>query len=64
MTLESKEEAIQRHNLEKFKIQKKKSAVGMFDKMEWDQEAMKAEVMGYEEGTLVNRSELGRRYGL
>ena len=45
MTLESKEEAIQRHNSEKFKKEKKKSPVGMFDKKEWDEEEMKAEVM-------------------
>ncbi|CAB3983541.1 Hypothetical predicted protein [Paramuricea clavata] len=32
--------------------------------MEWDQEAMKAEVMAYGNGILVNWSELGRRYGI
>ena len=62
MAFESKEEATQRSNLEKFQ-EKKKSPVGKFDKMEWNQEAMKAEVMGYGDGTLINWSELGRRYG-
>lgn len=64
MAFESKEEATERSNLEKFQEKKKKSPVGKFDKMEWDQEAMKAEVMGYGDGTLVNWSELGRRYGI
>ena len=62
MAFESKEEAIQRHQLEKLKGKKKKSPVGKFDKMEWDREAMKDEVLGYSDETLVNWSELGRRY--
>ena len=39
MAFESKEEAIQQHQLEKLKGKKKKSPVGKFDKMEWDREA-------------------------
>ena len=62
MAFESKEEAIQRHQLEKLKGKKKKSPVGKFDKMKWDREAMKDEVLGYSDETLVNWSELGRRY--
>ena len=62
MAFESKDEATQRHNLEKLHGKKSKSPVGKFDKMEWDKEAMKAEVMSYGDGTLVNWSELGQRY--
>ncbi len=62
MAFESKDEATQRHNLEKLHGKKRKSPVGKFDKMEWDKEAMKAEVMTYGDGTLVNWSELGQRY--
>lgn len=64
MAFESKEEATQRHHLEKLQGKKNKSPVGKFDKMEWDREAMKAEVLGYSDETLVNWSELGRRYGI
>ena len=62
MAFERKEEAIQQHQSEKLKGKKKKSPVGKFDKMEWDREAMKDEVLGYSDETLVNWSGLGRRY--
>jgi hypothetical protein len=59
MAFESKEEATQRQNLEKVQGKKRKSPVDKFDKMEWDKEAMKGEVMSYGDGTLVNCSEYG-----
>ena len=59
MGFESKEEATQQHNLEKVQGKKRKSPVDKFDKMEWDKEARKAEIMSYGDGTLVNCSEYG-----
>lgn len=41
---------------------KQRNPVGNFTNMDWDKEAMKAEVTGYPDATVVNWSELARRY--
>ena len=40
----------------------RKAPWAVFSNMEWDKEGLKAEVKSYEDGTLVNWSELARKY--
>ena len=42
--------------------EKKKSPVGNMEKMSWDKEGLQREVEEYESGTLINWSELARKY--
>ena len=60
MSFERKEEAAERTRQQKWEEQK--SPVGKFANMEWDKEGMKDEVNGYADETLVNWSELARRF--
>jgi hypothetical protein len=43
---------------------KVKSPVGNFENIIWDKQQMKEEVMSYEVGTLINWSDLARRYNI
>ena len=61
MSFESKEEAAERTRQQK-REGEQKSPVGKFANMEWDKEGMKDEVNGYADETLVNWSELARRF--
>ena len=61
MSFESKEEAAERTRQQKG-VGEQKSPVGKFANMEWDKEGMKDEVNGYADETLVNWSELARRF--
>ena len=61
MAFETKEDAAERHATA-MQQGKQKSPVGSFSNMEWDKEGLKAEVKSYEDGTLVNWSELARKY--
>lgn len=63
MAFESKDEAAERHNAQR-QLGKQKSPVGRFQDMEWDKDGMKEEVNSFSDGTLLNWSELARRYGL
>ncbi|CAB3995360.1 Hypothetical predicted protein [Paramuricea clavata] len=63
MAFESKDEAAERHNAQR-QQGKQKSPVGRFENMEWDKDGMKEEVNSFGDGTLVNWSELARRYGV
>ena len=63
MAFESKDEAAERHNAQR-QQGKQKSPVGRFKNMEWDKDGLKEEVNSFGDGTLVNWSELARRYGV
>ena len=42
----------------------RKVLLGGFENMEWDKDGLKEEVNSFGDGTLVNWSELARRYGV
>lgn len=43
---------------------KQRNAVGNFSKMNWDKDAMRTEVSSYPDATVVNWSDLARRYNI
>ena len=61
MCFESKGDAAERTKEQK-QQGKQKSPVGKFANMEWDKQGMKDEVNSYGDDTLVNWSELARRF--
>ena len=63
VAFESIEDKTKRKN-EKVSGAAKKSSVGNFDKMNWDKEAMKEEVLGYADDKVVNWSEIARYYNI
>lgn len=64
MAFESKEEAIKRHDESSNSGKPKKNAVGRFDKMTWDKDALKREVQGYDDNIQVNWSSLAVKYAI
>ena len=63
VAFESIEDKTKRKN-EKVSGAAKKSSVGNFDKMNWDKEAMKEEVLSYADDKVVNWSEIARYYNI
>ena len=64
MAFESKEDAVNRCELQASSTTAKKSPVGRFDQMNWDKEKLKAEVEGYDKNTVVNWSQLAVKYNI
>ena len=64
MAFESREDAVNRCELQASGTTAKKSSVGRFDKMNWDKEKLKAEIEGYDKNTVVNWSQLAVTYNI
>lgn len=62
MSFESNSDAKARHDQQLSVEDSKRSPAGNFLKIEWNKEGMKIEVNGYEDGKIINWSELARRY--
>lgn len=64
LSFETKQSAKQRRHLLEANKKKEKEHTGNFESMEWDKEAVKAEVEGYDDGHKVSWRELATRYNV
>lgn len=66
LSFETKEAAKERRDEIKYSqpVKKPKNHVEIFDNINWDKEALMAEILSYEENHKINWSELTTRYNL